>query len=124
MLLSGANWAIVHAELLDQAEAVFSLLPPNTLKKMWVIGGAVDSPAIEDLMAYAPIPPVTQVRIPYSGAGCNRWFCLYFLCHEKICIMKKKRIMQIRKIRNTFHPNVFRVTLITPINWLTIMNTL
>ncbi|XP_063847438.1 luciferin 4-monooxygenase-like isoform X1 [Scylla paramamosain] len=59
--LSGASWAIVHAELLDQAEAVFSLLPPNTLKKVWVIGGAVDRPAIEDLVAHGPIPPVTQL---------------------------------------------------------------
>ncbi|XP_063847447.1 uncharacterized protein LOC135092728 isoform X4 [Scylla paramamosain] len=61
MRLSGASWAIVHAELLDQAEAVFSLLPPNTLKKVWVIGGAVDRPAIEDLVGHAPIPPVTQL---------------------------------------------------------------
>lgn len=58
--LVGAQWAVIHVDLLSTAEAAFSLLPPDTLKKIWVIGGAAGTSTIDDLAAHDPLPPVTQ----------------------------------------------------------------
>lgn len=61
MRLVGAQWAVIHVDLLSTAEAAFSLLPPNTLKKVWVIGGADGASTIDDLAAHDPLPSMTQV---------------------------------------------------------------
>lgn len=61
--LVGAQWAVIHIDLLSTAEAAFSLLPPDTLKKVWVIGDAAGTSTIDDLAAHDPLPPGIQVGV-------------------------------------------------------------
>ncbi|XP_045610423.2 uncharacterized protein [Procambarus clarkii] len=61
--VSKASWAVVHEDSLEVAEAAFSLMPPGTLRQLWVLGDcATHRPNLTHLMTYSPAPPFTKAE--------------------------------------------------------------
>nr|XP_045610420.1 4-coumarate--CoA ligase-like isoform X1 [Procambarus clarkii] len=61
--VSKASWAVVHEDSLEVAEAAFSLMPPGTLRQLWVLGDcAPHRPNLTHLITYSPEPPFTKAE--------------------------------------------------------------
>ena len=48
--VSGVRWAVVEEGVLGVLERVTALLPPNTLRQVWVIGSCAKHPTLSHLM--------------------------------------------------------------------------
>ncbi|KAG7167823.1 4-coumarate--CoA ligase 5-like isoform X2 [Homarus americanus] len=48
--VSGCRWVVVHEALVGVVKATFNLLPPGSLKKMWVLGDRPGTPSLTDLV--------------------------------------------------------------------------